>query len=77
MSSIGKCCASEEIEEVIKRDGTQTLSFEASSTVDGSPERKQEEEQKVQQEEKIIVKDEEFYNNYQWSEEDRIAALTV
>ena len=25
---IGKCCASEEIEEVIKRDGTQTLSLD-------------------------------------------------
>ena len=25
---IGKCCASEEIEEVIKRDGTQTLTLD-------------------------------------------------
>lgn len=27
-NELGKCCASEEIEEVIKRDGTQTLSFD-------------------------------------------------
>ena len=31
-SSIGKCCSSEEIEEVIKRDGTQTLSFDNTAT---------------------------------------------
>ena len=27
-ANMGKCCASEEIEEVIKRDGTQTLNFD-------------------------------------------------
>ena len=28
-SGIGKCCASEEIHEVIRKDGAQTLDFEA------------------------------------------------
>ena len=28
LSSIGKCCSSEEIEEVVRRDGAQTLELE-------------------------------------------------
>ena len=31
-ANMGKCCASEEIEEVIKRDGKTTLSFENGNT---------------------------------------------
>ena len=47
-ANIGKCCASEEIEEVIKRDGTQTLSFDAgNTTADVSPDGKTKEERNL------------------------------
>lgn len=32
-NEMGKCCASEEIEEVIKRDGNQTLDFDKPAEV--------------------------------------------
>ena len=41
LASIGKCCASEEIEEVVKRDGAQTLSFDQGTTTEGSPDCRQ------------------------------------
>ena len=35
-SNMGRCCASEEIDEVIRKDGQTTLSFDKAPTNEGS-----------------------------------------
>lgn len=71
-SNMGRCCASEEIDEVIKRDGQTTLSFDKGSTNEGSgisP--------TVNSNNDMVVRDEEFLKSNRWSMEEETAAIMI